>query len=108
MTKFESELKKGVFVISECKECKRIVWPASDFCNDCFSEVNWREINPVGKLIEFSKKGEKYFGLVELEEVVKVMGVLDIENNTIKLGQRVKLDSCNYKESPSFTFTKCD
>ena len=42
MKKFETELKAGNFVTSECTHCKKIVWPPSDYCDYCFKEVNWR------------------------------------------------------------------
>jgi uncharacterized OB-fold protein len=40
---FETELKKGNLVISECNDCKQIVWPPSEFCNQCFNENSWRD-----------------------------------------------------------------
>ncbi len=50
MNKFESELKKGNFIISECINCKEIVWPASNYCNKCFGHVKWRKPSEIGKL----------------------------------------------------------
>ena len=45
MTKFEEELKMGNFVTSECKHCDKIVWPPSDYCDNCFRDVNWRKVS---------------------------------------------------------------
>ena len=56
MNKFETELKAGNFVTSECIDCNKIVWPPSDYCDNCFMEVNWRKVSSNGKLIEWSKK----------------------------------------------------
>ena len=61
MNKFESEIKAGNFVTSECTYCKKIVWPPSDYCDNCFMEVNWRKVSPNGKLIEWSKKIMTFF-----------------------------------------------
>ncbi len=108
MTMFENELKRGNFVISECNSCKSIVWPPSDYCNKCMDDVMWRKINPVGKLIEFSKKDEFIFGIVELEEKIRIIGKLKINPSDIKEGQNVKLHSCNYDKGPQFTFVSCN
>jgi len=108
MTMFEQELKKGNFVISECSSCKTIVWPPSNYCNNCLSCVIWRKIDPTGKLIEFSKKEEMIFGMVELEGKIRVIGKLKINSSDIREGQCVKLHSCNYENGPQFTFVSCN
>ena len=56
MNKFESELKTGNFVTSECNHCNRVVWPPSDYCDNCFQKVDWRKISKNGIIIELSKK----------------------------------------------------
>ena len=108
MTMFENELKKRNFVISECSSCKTIVWPPSDYCNNCLSHVTWRKIDPVGKLIEFSKKEEIIFGMIELEGKIRVIGTLKINSSDISEGQCVKLHSCSYDNGPQFTFVPCN
>ncbi len=57
MNKFDIELKKGNFITSECKYCAKIVWPPSNYCNNCFNYVTWRKVSLYGKIIEWSKKG---------------------------------------------------
>ena len=52
MNKFEDELKTGNFVTSECNHCNRIVWPPSNYCDNCFREVNWRKVSENGIIIE--------------------------------------------------------
>ncbi|MGQ0376097.1 MAG: Zn-ribbon domain-containing OB-fold protein [Nitrososphaerota archaeon] len=108
MTIFENELKKGNFVISECNSCKRVVWPPSDYCNNCLSNVTWRKVNPAGRLIEFSKKNEIIFGLVELEEKIRIIGKLKSNLADIREGQCVRLHSCDYDSGPQFTFVSCN
>ncbi len=92
---FESELKKGNFIISECTHCQKIVWPPSEFCNQCFSEVSWRNALNQGKIVEFSKQNNDYFCIVEIENVVKIMG--RVSNGIPNVGQRVKIDDCGMK-----------
>ena len=55
MNKFEIELKAGNFVTSECSYCNRIVWPPSDYCDNCFKEVNWRKVSENGTIVELSR-----------------------------------------------------
>ena len=67
MNKFESEIKAGNFVTSECIDCNKIVWPPSDFCDNCFMEVNWRKVSPNGKLMNGHKKIMIFFVLLNLK-----------------------------------------
>ena len=93
---FESELKKGNFIIAECLDCKKIIWPPSEFCNQCFREVSWRKGSREGKVIEFSKHDKDYFCLVEIENTIKIMG--KISSGTPKVGQHVKIERCGIKD----------
>ena len=108
MTMFEDELKNGNFVIGECGNCKNIIWPPSNYCNNCLSHVTWQKIMPNGKLLEFSKKDDTVFGIVELEGKIRVMGRIEVNPAHIRNGQCVKLDSCNYENGPKFTFVSCN
>jgi uncharacterized OB-fold protein len=67
MNKFETELKAGNFVTSECIKCNKIIWPPSDYCDNCFNDVNWRKVSPNGKLIEWSKKIMIYYASQNLK-----------------------------------------
>jgi uncharacterized protein len=98
MNKFEAELKHGRFVISECPKCKIIVWPPSSHCNICFEDVIWRNSISAGKLIEFSKKDNTYFGLAEFEEKIRIIGTIKTEKYEPKTGQKVKIESCSKKD----------
>jgi len=55
MNEFETELKAGNFVTSECSYCEKIVWPPSDYCDYCFKEVNWRKVSENGTIVELSR-----------------------------------------------------
>ena len=93
---FELELKKGNFIIAECIHCKKIVWPPSEFCNQCFKEVSWRKGSQEGKIIEFSKQNNEYFCLVEIENTIKIMGKLS--SGIPNTEQRVKIERCGIKD----------
>ena len=95
MNRFETELKKGNFLVGKCPSCNLVVWPPSDFCNKCFEPVKWKNSQVNGKLIEFSIKEGKYFCLAEFEGAIKIMGKLNPENSEPFVGQKVKLDSCS-------------
>ena len=99
MNKFETELKKGNFLIGECPNCNLVIWPPSDFCSKCFQPVNWKNSQVNGKLIEFSNKDGEYFCLVEFEGAIKIMGKLKPGNSAPVIGQKIKLDSCSFDNS---------
>ena len=93
---FESELKKGKLIIPECNRCNKIVWPPSEFCNQCFKEVSWRTSSYEGKIIEFSKQNKTYFSLVEIENIIKIIGKISF--GIPNVGQRVKIEKCGIKD----------
>ena len=84
MNKFESELKTGNFVTSECNHCNRVVWPPSDYCDNCFQKVNWRKISKNGTIIELSKKENDVFCISEFENKIRIMGKLDAQIDMVK------------------------
>lgn len=104
MNQFLSELKKGNFLISECTNCQKVIWPPSDFCNKCFRDVEWRYASPLGKLIEFSKKENQYFGVAELEGRIRIMGRIRTSKNKPCVGQMVKLLRCNITKNGDLLF----
>ncbi|MBT8243529.1 MAG: hypothetical protein HKP34_07545 [Nitrosopumilus sp.] len=88
---FETRLKEGEFCIPKCNECKKIVWPPSDFCNNCFGKVSLEKGDFEGKIIEFSSKDEKFFGIIEFENTIRIMAnILKIP----KIGETVKISKC--------------
>ena len=105
MNKFEAELKAGNFVTSECTYCNKIVWPPSDYCDNCFKEVNWRKVSNNGTIIELSKKENDVFCITEFENKIRVMGKLDAEIHVARPGQVVKLTKCLFNDKNSFFFS---
>ena len=105
MNKFEVELKAGNFVTSECTNCDKIVWPPSDYCDNCFMEVNWRKVSQNGTIIELSKKDNDVFCITEFENKIRIMGKLDAEIHMTKPGQTVRLSKCLLNDKISFFFS---
>ena len=103
MNKFETELKNGNFIVSECIDCKQIIWPTSDFCNICHNTTKWRNTNNLGIIIEFSKKNDEFFGLIEVEQNLRVMGKISTDKIP-EINQKVKLKECSFNKTPKFIF----
>jgi len=96
---FESKLSNGQFLIPECTECKKIVWPPLEFCNHCFGIVTLKDGNFEGKIIEFSRQNDQYFCMVEFEGVIRIMAKM-LKIPTI--GQTVKILKCGINNANYF------
>lgn len=84
-----------------------VIWPPSDYCNRCFLKTKWRKADTIGKLLEFSKKGDKYFCLSQFESDVRIMGILETEPQKIpEIGHQVKLESCGTKDGTHYFVMK--
>ncbi|HET6516714.1 MAG TPA: zinc ribbon domain-containing protein [Nitrosopumilaceae archaeon] len=106
--KFESELKKGVFVVGKCPKCKKATWPPSDYCNLCFGNLEWRESSYEGKLIEFAKKNDEIFCIAEIDEGIRVMGTLILNSTKPEIGSKIRLKKCGIKNGNySFVMSLC-
>ncbi len=103
MSVFESELKKGRFVVGECSKCQKITWPPNDFCSHCFGSLVWRDVREPGIIVEHSSKDGKVFCIAEFENTVRIMGTIS-GNTAPKPGQQVRVASCSFDDSPKFTF----
>ncbi len=99
MNIFETELKKGNFVIGDCPKCKMVIWPPSDYCCKCFDKLNWKKSKSFGKVIEFSKKDNAYFCITEFEEKIRIIGSLRNVKNEPQIGQKVKLERCSMTDN---------
>jgi len=97
---FELELKKGNFFISECNQCKKIVWPPSEFCNQCLNQNSWRKCSNTGKIIEFSKQKETYFCVAIIENAIKIMG--EIISGRPKIDKQVNIIDCGINNNDYF------
>lgn len=97
---FESELKKGSLVVSRCSSCKITVWPPSEFCSKCLKETVWEKGPATGVVLEFSKKGEEYFCMVEMEGSFRILG--KIRHGVPRIGQRIRIQRCGIKDGSYF------
>ena len=96
---FETKLSEGIFCIPECNECKKIVWPPSEFCNHCFGIVSLTEGDFEAKIIEFSSKNEQYFCVVEFEKTFRIIATI---SKTPNIGQSVKISKCGISDGNYF------
>ena len=104
MNVFETELKNGNFVTSECPKCLKIIWPPSEFCAHCFGNTVWRKVDDSGTLVEYSSKDGKVFCIAEFENSIRIMGTLN-DSNSPAIGQKLKITKCEFDGSPKFTFS---
>ena len=106
--KFESELKKGIFVIGKCPKCMKITWPPNDYCSECFEKLNWSESSYEGKLIEFTKKNNENFCIAEIDGGIRIMGKLIINSSKPQIGSKIRLEKCGIKnKNYSFVMRLC-
>lgn len=101
---FESELKKGKFVVGECTKCHKVNWPPNHSCSTCFGELTFRAVKEPGIIVEWSGKGDDVFCIVEFEESVRVIGTM-YEHSELSPGQKVRIAKCSFDQTPKFTFT---
>ena len=97
--KFESELKKGIFVVGMCTKCNQVSWPPSDYCNKCFGNLDWKESSYEGKIIEFSKKNNENFCVVETDEGIRIMCTFIQNSSKPEIGSKIRLSKCGMKNN---------
>ena len=97
---FESELENGNFCIPECSNCKNIIWPPTDYCTKCFGEVSLKKGDFEGKIIEFSKKDQDFFCVVEFYDKIRIIAKA---SQTPKIGDSVKISKCGISDG-SYSF----
>jgi len=98
---FEFELSKGQFCIPECMKCEKIIWPPSEFCDNCNGITSLRKGKFKGKIIEFSKQNEDYFCIVEFHNSIRLIAKM---TKTPKKDQIVKISKCGISNG-SYFFT---
>jgi uncharacterized OB-fold protein len=64
--------------------------------------TDWKKSTNLGKIMEFSKKESTYFGLIELDNGIRILG--NISSISIpKIGQSVRL-SVSFNSKPHYSF----
>lgn len=94
---FEIKIQDGKFSVTFCTKCNKTIWPPSEFCNRCFSQSSSKLISSIGTLIEFSKRGDEYFGLAEFEGKIRLIGKIN-GSKAPKEGMMVKLDKSSFQD----------
>ena len=102
MTFFEDQLEQGIFEICYCKNCNNTIWPPKEICQMCHGEINWKASMNVGKIVEFSKKESKYFGLIEIDDGIRILGEISCSSEP-KIGQSVKMN-VSFHNKPHYSF----
>ena len=102
MTFFEDQLEQGIFEICYCKNCNNTIWPPKEICQMCHGEINWKASMNVGKIVEFSKKESRYFGLIEIDDGIKILGDISCSSEP-KIGQSVKMN-VSFHNKPHYSF----
>ena len=101
---FVTYLKQGKMMTTRCKKCQRITFPPKMDCITCrYSEMEWVEIEELGKLDTFTTVmyGPSGFenevpytlAVVEFPPRIKIFGQIDkrIPFDEIKVGMKLKV-----------------
>jgi len=102
LTFFEEELKHGVFQICYCKKCNNTIWPTNEICHVCHKKTEWKKSRNIGRIIEFSKKDSSYFGLVEIDNGIRVLGEI-LSTSMPEIDQSVKM-RVSFHSKPHYSF----
>ena len=74
----------------------------NEICHICFNKSEWKKSKNFGKIIEFSKKDSTYFGLIEIDHGIRIMG--EISSTSIpKTGQSVTMN-VSFDSKPNYSF----
>ena len=90
------------FIVSECIKCKKINWPSLKFCKNCLNLNSLRKGNSTGKIIEYSKNEQGYFGIVEFEGQIRMICNLNQITNP-RINQEVILKNIK-KNNSNYSF----
>jgi len=99
---FEEQLKKGKFYICKCKNCNIVFWPIQKVCNKCSENTSWVESSCKGTIIEFSKKESEFFGIVKIDENIRLLGKI-ISSELPHIGQSVIM-KVSFQNRPVYSF----
>tara|TARA_A100001037_G_scaffold213904_1_gene191715 strand:- start:203 stop:436 length:234 start_codon:yes stop_codon:yes gene_type:complete len=72
-------------------------------CSKCGENTSWEESSYKGTIIEFSNKDSEFFGLVEINENIRMLGKI-ISSETPHIGQFVNM-KVGFEDRPVYTFT---
>ena len=102
MTFFEEQLEQGIFQICYCNKCNNTIWPPKETCYTCHGKTSWKKSSDRGIIIEFSKKNSTYFGVVEIDNGIRILG--DISSTSPpEIGQVVRMN-VSFRFKPNYSF----
>jgi len=98
MREFYNFISRGEFRVPVCKQCRKKMWPPSEFCCDCFFETSLEKIETTGTLIEFTTS--HILGREDLYGVVDMRGIKLIASLSGKLtpGMKVRMVTCGIRD----------
>jgi len=102
LTFFEEQLEQGIFQICYCRKCNYTIWPPKEICHKCYNKSNWKKSTNIGKILEFSKKASMYFGLIEIDNGIRILGDIS-STSTPKIGQSVRMN-VSFNSKPNYSF----
>ncbi len=100
---FYSYISQGKLMAGKCKKCGKIHLPPRPLCNNCFSkDFEWVELPKKGKLLtytviyvappQFQGMTPYAVGIVELENGVKIPGMIRVPQEQIRIGMPLTID----------------
>jgi len=100
---FYSYIHQKKLVGGKCRKCGKIHLPPRPLCDNCFSEdFDWVEIPEKGRLLtytvihvappQFQKMAPYAVGIVELENGLKIPGIIRVPQEQIKIGMSLTID----------------
>ena len=92
-------LGEGRLATTYCPACDLLRFPPRERCATCGAPHDWRELSGRGTVYAFTQqeRGLRFtapdvLGVVELEEGVRVFGVIAAPFESLSIGQRVELE----------------
>ena len=112
--KFIDNIRKGNFVLPYCKRCKKNIWPPSNHCRICLSNLYLKSCNKKkGKILEIlvskinnnSNNNNTFMVLVDMQAVI-LIGSLLLDTNINNLnnfkGKFVRFNKCGFIDNKIF------
>ena len=100
---FYSYISQGKLMGGKCKKCGKTHLPPRPLCDKCFSkEFEWVELPKKGKLLtytvihvaptQFQEMAPYAVGIVELENGIKIPGMIKVPQEQIRIGMPLTID----------------
>jgi uncharacterized OB-fold protein len=100
---FYKHLLQGKLMGAKCRKCGKVHLPPRPLCDSCFSkDFEWIELSPKGKLLtytvihvapsQFQGMAPYAVGIVQLENGVKIPGMIRASPEHIKIGMPLTMD----------------